>query len=80
MSTNRTHTDDERQSRTARLPLRLSEQLLADVTAHARTRGEDRSAFVRRAIRQAIASDRVQDYRAAAKRAFADRVFEPEED
>lgn len=79
MSTNRTHTDDESASRTARLPLRLSEQLLADVTAHARTRGEDRSAFVRRAIRRTIASDRVQDYRDGVKRAFHDRVFTEED-
>ena len=54
MSSERTHA-------TARLPLRLPADLLDQVTAHAAGRGEDRSEWVRRAMREQMVRDRISD-------------------
>lgn len=68
MSTTRTHT--------ARLPLRLPDDLLARCRDHARARGEDLSAFARRALEQQIGRDHLVRRLADSRQAFRDGVWD----
>jgi len=51
----------KRTHNTARLPLRIPQELLDDLNAHVADRGETRSDFVRRAIALQISRDQIHD-------------------
>lgn len=68
MSAARTHN-------TARLPLRLPADLLADLRLHADEQGQTLSDLCRRALRAQIQRDRLDRRLHAAREAFRDQVF-----
>jgi len=63
VSTNRTHN-------TARLPLRIPQELLEAITAHAAARSESRSDFARRALSTQISRDHTTDEARQAREAM----------